>query len=381
MNHKNNDNNLDKDAMPYTNQPISNQDISGSIVFSSEKMKQVGPFFHSERTGKPNTLPHMESFTTSNINAMSIIQTSHILYLFVFMAVYLLFKLTLGIFISDLIFVIGTVVMFFIIYQGGFSLTNIWDSMTSNIKPDLLYPISAGIFILVFYVCIYVLGIPMTPDSKPISIMIMDNVAWLYLFVLLIESGCSILFHVDVIQQISKFIHNNKTNDEEDNNGDEEDNNEKEEVFNVSKNDFTFGDAQEVCSSLNSRLATYDEIENAYQDGGEWCNYGWSEGQMALFPTQKNTWASLQSNPMTANKCGRPGINGGFMRDSSLKFGVNCYGVRPPKTDSNSKEPSYVVPKTPDEIALDEKTKTWREHSDIYLKLNSFNRVHWSEND
>mgnify|MGYP001407546069 CR=1 FL=1 len=38
-----------------------------------------------------------------------------------------------------------------------------------------------------------------------------------------------------------------------------------------------------------------DEIENSYKDGGEWCGYGWSDGQMALYPTQKKTFAKLQT--------------------------------------------------------------------------------------
>ena len=39
-------------------------------------------------------------------------------------------------------------------------------------------------------------------------------------------------------------------------------------------------------------------------------NYGWSDGQMAYFPTQKDTWDKLQKNPNTKHACGRPGVNG-----------------------------------------------------------------------
>jgi len=67
-----------------------------------------------------------------------------------------------------------------------------------------------------------------------------------------------------------------------------------DEVFNISNNLYTFDDAKNVCGSYGARLANYDEIENAYNNGAEWCNYGWSDGQMAFFPTQKDTWSVLQ---------------------------------------------------------------------------------------
>ena len=64
----------------------------------------------------------------------------------------------------------------------------------------------------------------------------------------------------------------------------------KNEVFNISNNLYTYDDAQAICSVYGAQLATYDQVEEAYKDGAEWCNYGWSENQMAFFPTQKSTW-------------------------------------------------------------------------------------------
>jgi hypothetical protein len=102
-----------------------------------------------------------------------------------------------------------------------------------------------------------------------------------------------------------------------------------EEVYNVGNNVYNYDEAQAVCKAYGARLATYDEIENAYNDGGEWCNYGWSEGQMAYFPTQKDTWDMLQRDPKLKHACGRPGINGGFIDNPNVKFGANCFGVKP----------------------------------------------------
>lgn len=78
-----------------------------------------------------------------------------------------------------------------------------------------------------------------------------------------------------------------------------------------------------------AQLADYEQVEKAYNNGGEWCNYGWSDGQMALFPTQKETWNKLQKTDRAKNACGRPGINGGFIKNKNVRFGVNCYGKKP----------------------------------------------------
>ena len=131
-----------------------------------------------------------------------------------------------------------------------------------------------------------------------------------------------------------------------------------EEVFNVSNNKYTYKDAKSICKAYNSRLATYSEVENAYNAGGEWCNYGWSENQLALFPTQQNTYDKLQKIKGHENDCGRPGVNGGFL-DKSIKFGVNCYGVKP---DMSEKEEQLmklerIHPKTKSEIELEKQLK------------------------
>jgi len=68
----------------------------------------------------------------------------------------------------------------------------------------------------------------------------------------------------------------------------------KKEVFYVSGNDYTYDEAAAVCAAYGADLATYDEISEAHGKGAEWCGYGWTQGGMALFPTQQSTWESLQ---------------------------------------------------------------------------------------
>jgi heme/copper-type cytochrome/quinol oxidase subunit 2 len=55
----------------------------------------------------------------------------------------------------------------------------------------------------------------------------------------------------------------------------------RKQVFNVPGNYYTYDSAKALCKAYGSNLATYQQVENSYENGGEWCNYGWSEGQMA----------------------------------------------------------------------------------------------------
>lgn len=144
------------------------------------------------------------------------------------------------------------------------------------------------------------------------------------------------------------------------------------QVFNVSNNLYNYEEAQKVCAAFDASLATYDQIETAYNNGGEWCNYGWSDGQMAYFPTQKETWEQLQNNPNMKHACGRPGINGGFIDNPYIKFGANCYGVKAPQPDG-WKEPKYGYAACQDNSENEELEKLRNS-----AKLNSFNIKKWS---
>ena len=147
------------------------------------------------------------------------------------------------------------------------------------------------------------------------------------------------------------------------------------EVFNISNNMYTYEDAQSVCKLYNGRLATYQEIEKSYENGGEFCNYGWSDSQMILFPTQQKTWDALQKTK-NHNMCGRPGINGGYMSDKNAKFGVNCYAVKP-KAKSSDQIKNIV--QVPQDEETKKKVKYWQDNSDTLLNINAFNYSRWNE--
>ena len=152
------------------------------------------------------------------------------------------------------------------------------------------------------------------------------------------------------------------------------------QVFNIPENNFVYPDAKAVCSAYGGRLATYNEVEDAYKNGGEWCNYGWSEGQMALFPTQQKTFDKLQEIEGHENDCGRPGINGGYISNPAVRFGVNCYGFRPrmTETDRDLMENSSVYPKTKKDLAMEKRVDYWRDKLSEVL-VSPFNHNSWSK--
>lgn len=151
------------------------------------------------------------------------------------------------------------------------------------------------------------------------------------------------------------------------------------QVFHVPGNEYTYEDAKDVCKAFDARLASYDEVEKAHSNGGEWCSYGWSANQMALFPTQKKTWDRLQKIKGHENDCGRPGINGGFIANPDVRFGINCYGFKPQITaaEADDMKTASIFPKTLKDIKRQERVAYWQTKlSDILVS--PFNNDVWS---
>ena len=271
---------------------------------------------------------------------------------------------------------------------------------TINFYDDPLSIFSVSLFMIAFYAIVMLMRVPMGSGLKPYTVELIESKGWIliatllicYFFKYVLKINLMDIFRDPKVSQLWKSTLSDSPVGEED----EEKTTDatadeakdpvnpvtKKEVFNVSNSNFNYREAQAVCKAYNARLATYDEIEDSYKDGGEWCNYGWSADQMAFFPTQKGTWEKLQqSDPRLKNRCGRPGVNGGHIPNPRMKFGANCYGVKPAasalelaqmKTSLESN-----VPKTPEENLLDKKAEYYRQNADK-LKLNSFNRDKWS---
>ena len=110
-----------------------------------------------------------------------------------------------------------------------------------------------------------------------------------------------------------------------------------------------------------------------------------------LFPTQKNTWKELQkldekrdcnsNTPSYKNACGRPGINGGYIANPYVKFGVNCFGKKPDATENDlsrlNETTDQTYPKTREEYEMESKINDIKRQSPEMLQLSSYNTKQW----
>ena len=152
----------------------------------------------------------------------------------------------------------------------------------------------------------------------------------------------------------------------------------KKQVFNIPGNYYDYDNAKAVCQAYGANLATYDQIEKAYGSGAEWCNYGWSADQLALFPTQKKTYDRLQTIPGHENDCGRTGVNGGYIANPNIKFGINCYGNKPKITseEDDLMKTATPYPETAKDLAFQKRIDFWKNKVDEIL-VSPFNYNTW----
>ena len=154
----------------------------------------------------------------------------------------------------------------------------------------------------------------------------------------------------------------------------------RKQVFNIPGNYYNYENAKAICTAYGANLATYKQIEEAYDGGAEWCNYGWSQGQMTLFPTQQSTFDRLQTIDGHHHDCGRPGINGGYIANPEVKFGVNCYGYKPKinQEEEDLMKTSSPYPETVKDLAFQKRVDYWKNKVDEIL-VSPFNYNRWSE--
>jgi hypothetical protein len=365
------------------------------------------------------TTPNIQNTDTTDsiksLNADTLFQIftdSNVVIILWFLAVYFVIYLLLNIFrgkdgarssISKWIDIVALV--FLLIYLGGTYFgksesekKQVISDLYSKIKEYLDNPlslISVGFFIFTLYVVIYILELPMDLAGKPITITIIENAAWIFFVVIIFSSSLKYITDVSLtntFDNVGNYLSDKAKTATTVTLGNVTSIKgnayvsstpvplELNEVFNVGNNMFTYDDAQSVCASYGARLATYDEIESTYNNGGEWCNYGWSDGQEAYFPTQKSTWQKLQKSESTKHSCGRPGVNGGYIDDPEVRLGVNCYGKKPkPSASELSAISSGVnIPKTPEDALLEKKIDFWKQNREKLLKINSYNTDKWS---
>lgn len=149
-------------------------------------------------------------------------------------------------------------------------------------------------------------------------------------------------------------------------------------VFHIPTNKFGYEESKQICKAYGARLANYNDLEQAYEDGGDWCSYGWSDNQMVLYPTQKKRWDKLQKIKGHENDCGRPGINGGYIGNPNAEFGINCYGRRPKMRESDElrMKNATIFPKTADEMEFEKNVNDWKKKLPD-MHVSPFNYESW----
>ena len=178
---------------------------------------------------------------------------------------------------------------------------------TTSFIDDPISIVTMILFLIVFYTITYLFRVPMSDDVKPVFISFIENCAWILLVIIAFVDFFKYILGISFSDLFSNFNWW-KTPDASPIVIDNSNNKisrplpvDTDEVFNISNNLYTYDDAQSICTAYGAKLATYDQIEDAYKKGGEWCNYGWSDGQMIFFPTQKSTWQELQKNEKHKN--------------------------------------------------------------------------------
>jgi len=345
-----------------------------------------------------STTPANSSLTDDIKNTFNkVFTSSNFILVLWFLAAYFVAYAVLGLFnvnmtgteymlkIVDVIVMIAIFAYLLLYYYYNPKSVDDIQSNTYNALNDTNTLIYTGIFLICYTAISFVFQIPTSGPGAILSLWLLSTLAIIVFTITSIVLFCKYVLGISILDTDSlKSLWSGSSDNSDKSDSDTpkpKSDSSAPEVFNVSNNLYTYDDAREVCAAFGAKLATYNQIEDAYNKGGEWCSYGWSEGQMAYFPTQKSTWEDLQKNPKTKNNCGRPGVNGGYMENPYIKFGVNCYGTKPKPTDRDlqTMANNKLQPKTEEDALMDKKVKFWKENADKLLNLNAFNRNSWSE--
>ncbi len=161
----------------------------------------------------------------------------------------------------------------------------------------------------------------------------------------------------------------------------------KKEVFLI-YNKYTYDEAKEICKLYNGRLANEADLDKAFNNGANWCNWGWLEGKKIAYPVQEKYWEQVEK--VHKGHCGpTAGINKLSNIEPSKKYSVNCYGIKPRKSKKDllldeDLLKSKNMNKLEDRIKkckLNKKEKAakkWASEQRKNLRIVSFNKYKWS---
>tara|TARA_B110000027_G_scaffold89627_1_gene94892 strand:- start:599 stop:1477 length:879 start_codon:yes stop_codon:yes gene_type:complete len=270
----------------------------------------------------------------------------------------------------------------------------------TNVNPIFLF-ILVGILII-FYIIFSVVSNQSKQSeiyengtsNKNGGIIFLEILLWSIFIILVLLNGIAYFFNLDIITSIKdifspepklkivaeNYLAKNKKEDKKEPTAPIRPKNLTGQVFNIPENKYTYSEANALCKAYGTELATYSQVEDAYNKGADWCNYGWSADQLALFPTNLKTWQKLKKIKGHENDCGRAGVNGGFIDNPNTKFGVNCYGKKPSITGSEQllMNNSSPFPQTVSELEQQKKVDKFKNKINNIL-ISPFNHNNWTQ--
>jgi len=269
--------------------------------------------------------------------------------------------------------------------------TTYWNETGTN--PVVLVIIT--VIIVGYYALFATLGVA---KGQPVSdaastgkgIIFLEVLLWGVFVLLVLMNGMTYIFNMDITASIKNLFSaepeidiivdpDNIAGDQTDAETTVPEIKLSKQVFHIPDNKYGYEDAKAICTAYGGRLATWKEMSKAYEKGADWCSFGWSDGQMALYPTQYDKWGHLQKIEGHEHDCGRPGINGGFIKNPNVRFGANCYGYKPKITqeEAEAMKLAPLYPRTRRERAFDKRVDYWRNQLSE-IQVAPFNHNNWS---
>jgi hypothetical protein len=95
---------------------------------------------------------------------------------------------------------------------------------------------------------------------------------------------------------------------------------------------------------------------------------------------KQKTFDNLQKIKGHEHDCGRPGINGGYIANPEVKFGVNCFGNKP-RINEQEEELMKTVspyPQTKEDLVFQKRVDYWKGKVDEIL-VSPFNYTSWGQ--
>jgi hypothetical protein len=201
-----------------------------------------------------------------------------------------------------------------------------------------------------YVLILIVVGVVMAIALRSADYSVVEWIIFSFFMVVIAIVGAQYFFGVNITASVQQLFKDPKINvdvvdtgEKKESQPDPQKDDHGKQVFHV-PGQYDYMNAKALCRAYGGKLADIEQVTDSYKKGGEWCNYGWSEDQMALYPTQTKTWLAFKETELHEQDCGRPGVNGGYFNNPRQKLGVNCFAKKPAQTGELT---PFVLPKNP----------------------------------